>query len=289
MIMLQATEYYYLRNGQGDVVGLIDGSGAAVVEYTYDSWGKLLSTTGTLATTLGKDNPFRYRGYYYDNETGLYYLQSRYYDPETGRFINADDAAFLGATGTLLSCNLFAYCENNAVNYADPSGNIAANVVGAIVGGIIGVVGGAFLGNWLADRIGLKGLARWAFVGGVSILVGATAAAIGYLIGPYVAKAWGFFKGQLARLLKSAFKSVAKLSSNDLTHIMKSKHLWHKVLKNVTQKGVENLIKEAVKKGTWSLATNGVATIVYKYAGQIIVVTGKVVKGIFKVGTAYVK
>ena len=87
-----------------------------------DAPGKLLATTCTLASTLGKDNPIRYRGYYYDNETGLYYLQSCYYDPDTGRFINADNVAFLGATGTALSCNLFAYCENNPVNCSVPNG-----------------------------------------------------------------------------------------------------------------------------------------------------------------------
>ena len=76
------TEYYYLRNGQNDIVGLMDESGVRVVEYIYDAWGKLISTTGTLATTLGADNPFRYRGYYYDTETGLYYLTTRCYDPE---------------------------------------------------------------------------------------------------------------------------------------------------------------------------------------------------------------
>lgn len=113
------TEYYYLRNGQNDVVGLIDGNGNTVVEYTYDAWGKLLTTTGTYASTLGVDNPFRYRGYYYDEETGLYYLQSRYYDPETCRFINADDVLFIGATGTILSTNLLSYCENNPVNSVD--------------------------------------------------------------------------------------------------------------------------------------------------------------------------
>ena len=84
------TEYYYLRNSQNDIVGLMDESGVRVVEYIYDAWGKLISTTGTLATTLGADNPFRYRGYYYDTETGLYYLTTRYYDPEVCRFISAD-------------------------------------------------------------------------------------------------------------------------------------------------------------------------------------------------------
>ncbi len=180
MIMLQATKYYYLRNGQGDVVGLIDGSGAAVVEYTYDSWGKLLSTTGTLATTLDKDSPFRYRGYYYDNETGLYYLQSRYYDPETGRFINADDVAFLGATGTLLSCNLFAYCENNAVNRSDHSGYIS---IGAIIGGIIGFGVGAIIVPIFADLLKLKGWARTVFIAAWVVAVTAIGALLGYYAG----------------------------------------------------------------------------------------------------------
>lgn len=76
----------------------------------------------TFVSMLGVDNPIRYRGYYYDTETGLYYLQSRYYAPDTGRFINADDVAFLGVTGTVLSCNLFAYCENDPVNAIDLGG-----------------------------------------------------------------------------------------------------------------------------------------------------------------------
>ena len=90
------TTYYYATNLQGDVVALLNASGTAVVTYTYDAWGKLLDTSGTLASTLGALNPLRYRGYVYDTETGLYYLQSRYYDPEVGRFINADAFASTG-------------------------------------------------------------------------------------------------------------------------------------------------------------------------------------------------
>ena len=113
--------YYYLRNAQNDIVKLIDNSGSTVVEYCYDSWGKLLSTSGSLASTLGKNNPFRYRGYVFDEETGFYYVSSRYYDPEIGRFINADDIAYLGMRG-LTSYNLFAYCGNNPVMGYDPYG-----------------------------------------------------------------------------------------------------------------------------------------------------------------------
>ena len=78
--------YFYVRNAQNDVIALIDGEGNTVVEYTYDSWGKVLGITGSLADTVGVQNPFRYRGYYYDSETGMYYLKSRYYDPGSGDF-----------------------------------------------------------------------------------------------------------------------------------------------------------------------------------------------------------
>ena len=114
------TEYYYLRNAQGDIVKLIDATGTSVVEYTYDTWGKKVTTTGTLAGTLGLFQPFRYRGYVYDWELGFYYLQSRYYDPAVGRFISAD---ILLSTGQgVLGHNTFAYCLGNPVMMSDASG-----------------------------------------------------------------------------------------------------------------------------------------------------------------------
>ena len=116
----KGTEYYYLRNGQSDIVGLMDGSGTRVVEYTYDEWGKLISTSGSLASTLGADNPFRYRGYYYDTETGLYYLMTRYYDPEVGRFLSAD--VYLSTGQGVLGNNRFAYCNNDPILFYDSDG-----------------------------------------------------------------------------------------------------------------------------------------------------------------------
>ncbi len=117
---LNGVEYYYIRNAQGDIIGLFDQTGTQVVSYTYDSWGKVISITGTLASNVGEKNLYRYRGYRYDTETGLYYLNSRYYNPEWGRFINAD--GILGTPGELLSCNMFAYCSNNPINLEDTSG-----------------------------------------------------------------------------------------------------------------------------------------------------------------------
>ncbi len=123
--------YYYVLNAQGDVVGLLNSSGELVVEYKYDPWGKLLETIIGVDETdskyaaynnMGLRNPLRYRGYIYDRDTGLYYLQSRYYDPEIGRFINADGYVTTDVLG-LLSSNMFAYCENNPINMSDPTGH----------------------------------------------------------------------------------------------------------------------------------------------------------------------
>ena len=116
------TDYFYLRNAQGDVTGLVDSTGAKVVAYTYGPWGEAWGVSGTLASTLGAMNPLRYRGYVYDTETGLYYLNSRYYNPAWGRFINADSEV-AGIGGDVRGSNLFEYCFNNPVNMSDPGGN----------------------------------------------------------------------------------------------------------------------------------------------------------------------
>ena len=127
------TEYYYLRNAQGDIVKLIDATGTSVVEYTYDTWGKKVTTTGTLAGTLGLFQPFRYRGYVYDWESGFYYLQSRYYDPTTGRFISAD--VYLTTDQGVIGNNTFAYCGDNPVNRIDSEGQFwIAIAIGVLAG-----------------------------------------------------------------------------------------------------------------------------------------------------------
>jgi len=121
-------EYFYVRNAQSDIIGLVNGAGDQVVSYVYDTWGKLVSISGNLAGSIGELNPYRYRGYRYDSETGLYYLQSRYYNPEWGRFINAD--AIGGQVGELMSHNIFAYCKNNPANTEDQSGYYGTDLEG---------------------------------------------------------------------------------------------------------------------------------------------------------------
>ena len=118
------TTYYYVTNLQGDVLAILykDENNAIhiVASYTYDPYGKPTISSDTTNTTLAEINPLRYRGYYYDTETGLYYLQSRYYDPTTCRFINADSYASTGQG--IIGYNMFAYCRNNPVSRKDASG-----------------------------------------------------------------------------------------------------------------------------------------------------------------------
>ena len=121
--------YRYILNLQGDVVGLYDLTrDCMAMTYTYDAWGRELSwsTLNSGYAGLLYGNPLTYRGYIYDRETGFYYLQSRYYDPSVGRFLNADDVRYLGIGSVSSGWNLYAYCYNSPTNYSDPSGNIAA-------------------------------------------------------------------------------------------------------------------------------------------------------------------
>ena len=129
-------DYFFRRNLQGDIISILNTAGQTVVSYEYDPWGNILAVTGSLASTLGADNPFRYRGYYYDTESCFYYLNSRYYDAKVCRFVNADCIISPGLTGT----NLFAYCGNNPITGYDPTGNFDFNkLIGGICLVLVGV------------------------------------------------------------------------------------------------------------------------------------------------------
>ena len=119
-----AQTYWYEKNLQGDVVAVYNASGTKLISYSYDAWGNVtMSYHNGGAATSARHNPFTYRGYYYDDEIGLYYLQSRYYDPATGRFLNADGVEYLEPL-ILIGLNSFAYCGNNPIARYDPSGHL---------------------------------------------------------------------------------------------------------------------------------------------------------------------
>ena len=173
------TEYFYVKNLQGDILKVITATGTEAATYTYDAWGKVLTSTGDLAEI----NPLRYREYYYDTETRLYYLQSRYYDPEVGRFINPDVFATTDVDG-VLSANMFAYCENNPIRNSDFSGALfgldpASAIIGAATGAITSLISGIASGDRGKDLIldVALGAAAGATDGFISAAISAVAAA----------------------------------------------------------------------------------------------------------------
>lgn len=141
--------YFYLKNLQGDIIGLLDYQGAIYCTYSYDAWGKLLGAydrNGNEITNpnhAANRNPLRYRGYYYDTETGLYYLNSRYYNPEWGTFVSADNVEVLISADGFTERNLYAYCDNNPICRSDDCGTSWTVTLGIMaIGGVIGSVTG---------------------------------------------------------------------------------------------------------------------------------------------------
>ena len=232
---------YYMYNLQGDVVGLADAAtGKIIAKYLYDAWGKCVSVENADGYTIGTANPFRYRGYYYDNDTGLYYLQSRYYDPEVGRFINSDEFVTTDVT-SLLGSNMFAYCLNNPVNMVDCAGESPANIIGGIIGG----VAGAGLGILLSDQLGFTGWKKIAIVVGTTI----GGAVLGALVGPQVAK---IGSRVATRIGIQATKQTIKMSSKELwkgsaKHIFSKDHIKNGIMKlGNSQKSIFNKLYKIV-------------------------------------------
>ena len=135
--VLNGTQYFYITNQMGDVLAITDTNGSIVGNYEYDAWGKVL----TADTDLAKQNPLRYRGYYYNNETGYYYLQSRYYDSNICRFINADIPEIAKISKSISSgLNIFAYCNNEPINTSDPTGHFTIKISRKMVGSFLDIL-----------------------------------------------------------------------------------------------------------------------------------------------------
>ena len=181
--------YYYRTNAQGDVKQIVDKDNNIIAYYAYDAWGRTLAILDgnddpiTNASHFAIVNPFRYRGYVYDNETGFYYLQSRYYDPEIGRFINADGQ--INQQDSISGYNLFAYCNNNPVNMTDTDGKFPFLALTALVGAAVGAVVGGIRAAKSGKSV-WKGALRGAAIGGL-VGLGAGAAAGALLAGSAMA------------------------------------------------------------------------------------------------------
>ncbi len=134
-ILYNGTPYYFLKNLQGDIIAIQDSNAQTIARYTYDAWGVCTITEDTTDLNIATINPFRYRGYYYDTEIGMYYLQSRYYDPAVGRFVNGDFPELLGlslVSSCFLGLGLFVYCGNNTVNDTDLVGSLSQKQLAAM-------------------------------------------------------------------------------------------------------------------------------------------------------------
>ncbi len=174
--------YYYLKNTLGDIIGIKDETGAQVATYTYDAWGNIVSKSGSMADI----NPFRYRGYYYDTETGFYYLQTRYYDPSIRQFINADNYELLPILSqTIGQLNLYAYANNNPIMLTDETGEFVLTLA---IGFAIGAVFSA--GASIAMQLAATGSVDWGVVGISALFGGASgllaATGIGGVFGQFL-------------------------------------------------------------------------------------------------------
>ena len=254
--------YFYRKDILGNITGILDSDGKIVVRYKYDAWGNhvVLNPDGSRNdsdTFIGNINPFRYRGYYYDVETGLYYLKTRYYDPETGRFITIDDISYL-APDTINGLNLYAYCGNNPVMMVDPDGCapkwwqwllfgigaalVIASVVvlsvatGGAATGLIGAIAvgaakGALIGAAVGSVVGIAGGAIYAGVTGAdlgqSILSGfligfGIGAIVGAVIGGMVG-ANGWYNAKALEFTNVGSKEVVLGRSPTYVEIAKSR------------------------------------------------------------------
>ena len=215
--------YFFEKNLQGDIIAVYSGAGTKLCTFKYDAWGNstISYETGVASSTkwfLNDHCVFRYRGYYYDSETGYYYLQSRYYNPTWGRFLNAD--GYINANGDILGFNMFAYCSNNPVMFVDPTGEaltalaiaaglFASTVLGAIIGALFEV------GTTLGDNPGatqeeiLASMAKGAISGGVMGLASGimivTGGSAGLVVGVYAAA--GFIGSSGGSIVENAIKN----------------------------------------------------------------------------------
>ena len=255
----------------GDVIGILDSTGATLVEYSYDAWGKATVSYGdTVDLTetekearyfLGTNNAFRYRGYYFDVETGFYYLNTRYYDPEIGRCISPDTTDVLTATPTdVTDKNLFAYCDNNPVMRSDQGGRFWNIVIGAVVGATINMVSSiiseAIEGDFTWKDVGQIAISTviGAAEGALTAVCPAASSAISAVASATDTAINGIIDGDSAEeivtntLLSSAIGAVGGSGGSDFIKGGKLINDAVGAIGNIAKKGVPPAVKQAARK-----------------------------------------
>ncbi|MBQ8433830.1 MAG: RHS repeat-associated core domain-containing protein, partial [Clostridia bacterium] len=251
------TTYTYRKNLFGDIVAIYQGA-TKVAEYAYDAWGNCTIVSDT--NNVGRDNPFRYRGYYWDNDLGLYYLMSRYYDPSTGRFINADSLEYLDPE-TIGGLNLYAYCGNNPVMGVDPEGHMpqwAKWLIGGLViaglaiatvatGGAAGGVAGFILAEALKGAV--VGAVSGALTNGIVEGIESAKTEEGFWSGFFDGAADGFMSGSIIGGITGAINAGAQVYS--------ASKLWAPTNnKSSYRQMVDHYSRHVIKEGQKSVAKN---------------------------------
>jgi RHS repeat-associated protein len=277
--------YYYEKNIHGDIIEIYNNNGEKIVEYNYDSWGNQTNVTGDL--NIASINPFRYASYYYDNETGFYYLQSRYYDPITSRMINADEPSMLLIDQVSpYQYNLFTYCNNNPVMFVDPDGHfifvciIVGALVGAVAGGIYAaykskqklgyvngkwVLGGAVIGG------GVGALAGWGVGAALSALGITGASTASGTLGATVYGSWQ----QAEQQLRNAYGGISKTFSTPM-----GKRIVDCFSKQVIREskygyqGLSQSIQTQINKDVWLLKNTDIKSIEWHFYWSKVSGTG---------------
>ena len=213
--------YYFHRNLQGDVTAVYDSNGSKVGEYAYDAWGNCTILSG-VANDLVKNNPIRYRGYYFDRETGLYYLNARYYNPEWRRFISPDSTDYLDPE-TPNGLNLYAYCNNDPVNYADPSGHLAFFIVTAIIGAALGL-GITAAVDYIPDQ---EFNLHWGWYVGAGLLGAAIGAGVGMAVSYYATGSIASSTGKVMSGLFGKTSFYRTMSADDYASLKSTGKMPH--------------------------------------------------------------
>ncbi len=264
--------YWFEKNLQGDIIAVYNEGGTKLVSYTYDAWGNVTTTYhNSGASTAAQYNPFRYRGYYYDSELGFYYLNSRYYDPETGRFISPDTTDILTATPMALTDkNLFAYCDNNPIMRMDIGGEVWNVIVGTVVGAAISFVSSVVSEltdddknvNWSKIAVstvigGIEGMAT-AIAPGATMAISATASFVESIINDVIVGE-DFKTVAVNSLMSAAIGTVGGSDGSDFI-------IGNKLI-NDAFGSVKNVINKSARPGVKKAAKNTMAQA-RKYIGK---------------------